>query len=86
MDLRASSVTLVIRASSVRVAMTEMRSRLAIGAVQTNELCETYKQCAGGTEVTLCTIPGGGHALYTNPRNFNLAKVAWEMFERQKLP
>jgi polyhydroxybutyrate depolymerase len=57
------------------------------GMPETNsELCETYKQCASGTEVTLCTIPGGGHALYSNPRSFNLAKVAWEMFERQKMP
>ncbi len=51
-----------------------------------DELCETYKKCEGGVEVSLCTIPGGGHALYTNPESFSLAGFAWKMFERQSLP
>lgn len=53
---------------------------------KTHELCETYKQCAAGVEVTLCTLPRGGHGLYSNPERFNLAEFAWSMFERQRLP
>jgi polyhydroxybutyrate depolymerase len=55
-------------------------------AEKTHELCETYKQCAGGAEVTLCTLPRGGHALYNNPERFDLAEFAWAMFERKRLP
>jgi len=53
--------------------------------VTTQEVCETYEQCAAGVEVTLCSIPGGGHVLYTNPGNFDVARAAWTMFERQQL-
>jgi len=49
----------------------------------TLELCQTHKQCAAGVEVTLCTLPGAGHVLYANPSNFDVAKAAWEMFQRQ---
>jgi polyhydroxybutyrate depolymerase len=48
--------------------------------------CETYAQCAGGVEVTLCSIPGGGHVLYQNSAGFEVAETAWAMFERQALP
>ena len=51
-----------------------------------DQFCETYEGCKAGTEVTLCSITGGGHALYTNPASFHLAKYAWAMFERQRLP
>jgi polyhydroxybutyrate depolymerase len=47
------------------------------------ELCETYAQCADGVEVSLCSIPGGGHVLYSNPSSFDVAGAAWAMFERQ---
>ena len=50
------------------------------------QFCETYDQCTGGVEVTLCSIPNGAHALYSNPARFELAKFAWAMFERQRLP
>lgn len=53
--------------------------------VTTLELCETYPQCAGGVEVTLCTLPGAGHVLYANPSDFDVASAAWAMFERQAL-
>ena len=47
------------------------------------ELCEGYTACEGGVEVTLCTLPGGGHVLYDNPSDFDIAAAAWAMFERQ---
>jgi poly(3-hydroxybutyrate) depolymerase len=50
------------------------------------EHCESYEQCAGGVEVTLCSIPGGGHVLYQNSAGFDVAETAWAMFERQALP
>jgi len=49
------------------------------------DVCETFAACAAGTEVTLCSIPGGGHVLYSNPIDFDIAATAWAMFERQKL-
>jgi polyhydroxybutyrate depolymerase len=50
------------------------------------EHCESYTECAGGVEVTLCSIPGGGHVLYQNSAGFEVAETAWAMFERQALP
>lgn len=50
----------------------------------TLEVCESYTQCAAGVEVTLCSIPGGSHVLYSNPSNFDVAAAAWAMFERQQ--
>jgi len=56
------------------------------GAPETTlEVCETYTQCKAGTEVTLCSITGGGHVLYDNPLAFDVASTAWAMFERQRL-
>lgn len=49
------------------------------------DVCETFASCAEGTEVTLCSIPGGGHVLYGNPIDFDIAATAWAMFERQTL-
>ena len=51
----------------------------------TLEICETYAECAAGVEVTLCSLPGAGHVLYTNPSGFDVAHAAWAMFERQTL-
>ena len=51
----------------------------------THELCISHRECAGGAEVTLCSIPGGGHVLYENPSAFDVARAAWDMFERQRL-
>jgi len=53
--------------------------------VMMNEHCETYTACAAGTEVSLCSIPGGDHVLYRNPVNLNLPKVAWELFKKHPL-
>lgn len=62
-----------------------MIDECAGSAQPTLELCETYTECAAGVEVTLCSIPGGGHVLYTNPSAFDIAGTAWAMFERQSL-
>ena len=45
-----------------------------------------YKTCAMGVEVTLCSIPGGTHILYQNSASFDVAKAAWDMFQRQPMP
>jgi polyhydroxybutyrate depolymerase len=56
------------------------------GAVESVlDVCETYATCKAGTEVTLCSITGGGHVLYDNPLDFDVAATAWAMFERQRL-
>jgi polyhydroxybutyrate depolymerase len=47
--------------------------------------CETYKECAAGVEVTLCSLPGAGHVLYQNGAGFDVAKTIWAMFERQPM-
>jgi polyhydroxybutyrate depolymerase len=52
----------------------------------TLEYCETYTQCSAGVEVTLCSLPGTGHILYTNSLDFSVPDNAWEMFKRQTLP
>ncbi len=49
------------------------------------EHCETFAGCRDGVEVTLCSLPGTGHILYDNALNFDVAAVAWEMFERQSM-
>jgi hypothetical protein len=51
----------------------------------THELCISHRECAGGAEVTLCSIPRGGHVLYDNTSAFDVARAAWDMFERQRL-
>jgi polyhydroxybutyrate depolymerase len=50
------------------------------------EYCQTYSECAGGVEVTLCLLPGTGHVAYQNSLGFDIPSVAWEMFERQPKP
>lgn len=52
----------------------------------TEQYCETYPQCAGGVETTLCSLPGVGHGCYSNSLGFEVASVAWSVFERQPLP
>jgi len=57
-----------------------------IGSVETDrEYCETYSECSGGVEVTLCSLPGVGHILYDNRLGFSVPEAAWEMFQRQPL-
>jgi polyhydroxybutyrate depolymerase len=41
--------------------------------------CNTYSQCQGGAEVTLCTTQGGSHD-YGDP------DIAWEMLKKHPLP
>jgi polyhydroxybutyrate depolymerase len=49
------------------------------------QYCETYSQCQGGVEVTLCSLPGTGHVLYQNSLGFNVPDEAWAMFMRQPM-
>jgi poly(3-hydroxybutyrate) depolymerase len=49
--------------------------------------CETWSQCDEGVEVTFCTVaadmqPIGGHILYGNDTNLDLAEVAWPFFKK----
>lgn len=50
-----------------------------------SELCQTFDQCDGGVEVTLCTLDAG-HVLYDNPQGFSVPDVVWATFERFVLP
>jgi polyhydroxybutyrate depolymerase len=50
-----------------------------------DELCETFDDCEGGVEVTLCTLDAG-HVLYSNSQGFSVPDVVWAAFERQALP
>ena len=50
-----------------------------------DDVCETHDNCAGGVEVTLCTLDAG-HVLYDNAEGFSLPDVVWNTFERQPLP
>jgi polyhydroxybutyrate depolymerase len=49
------------------------------------QYCETYTQCQGGVEVTLCSLPNTGHVLYQNSLGFNVPDEAWAMFLRQPM-
>ncbi len=49
------------------------------------ELCQTFDQCEGGVEVTLCTLDAG-HVLYQNAQGFSVPDVVWATFERYTLP
>jgi polyhydroxybutyrate depolymerase len=54
--------------------------------MMSQQYCETYNTCSAGVEVTLCSLPGVGHILYTNQLNFNVPKVAWDMFVKHPMP
>jgi polyhydroxybutyrate depolymerase len=52
-------------------------------------VCQTYSQCASGTEVELCS-PRGDHLFFFadasgNPDNIRVPEVAWEFFSRHSL-
>jgi polyhydroxybutyrate depolymerase len=57
--------------------------------------CATYAECAGGVEVTLCTVDNGGHTWpgglpvpslgYTTPY-LNATEAMWEFFSKHPLP
>ena len=50
-------------------------------------ICETKTQCAGGSDVTLCSVDSG-HIPYGDAANASAAvpDVAWEIFQRHALP
>jgi len=47
--------------------------------------CERYTQCGNGVEAALCSLPNVDHSPYGNSLNFDVASVAWSMFERQPM-
>ncbi len=57
--------------------------------------CATYESCAGGEDVTLCTVDGGGHTWpgglpvpglgYTTP-NLSATDAMWDFFTKHPLP
>ncbi len=49
------------------------------------EYCESYTECAGGVETDLCSLPDVDHGTYNNWMNFDVASVAWRMFQRQPM-
>lgn len=55
--------------------------------VTTHGICSTHVQCAGGVEVTLCTI-NAGHVLYTQAaaQGAPVPDVVWEAFQKHVLP
>jgi polyhydroxybutyrate depolymerase len=65
-------------------------STLVMGAVS----CETWPDCEGGVEVTLCTIDGGGHCwpgdpvcLFGTPNtDVSASEMIATMFDAQTLP
>lgn len=57
--------------------------------------CKTFTTCAGGAEVTLCTVLGGGHtwpgglpvpALGFTSNAMNATDMMWEFFKRHPMP
>ncbi|HZO14509.1 MAG TPA: PHB depolymerase family esterase [Polyangiaceae bacterium] len=50
-----------------------------------DSVCQTYEQCGGGVEVTLCTIDGG-HILYNNNDAVPVADLIWGFLSRFTLP
>ena len=53
--------------------------------VTIEEYCESYTECADGVETDLCSLPGVDHGAYGNSLNFDIASVAWRMFQRQPM-
>jgi polyhydroxybutyrate depolymerase len=53
----------------------------------THGICSTNAHCAGGAQVTLCTI-NAGHVLYAQAaaQGAPVPDVVWEAFQRQTLP
>jgi polyhydroxybutyrate depolymerase len=52
---------------------------MCTGTPETSGACQTYKQCAGGVETTLCTKQGGGH-------DTGDAEMGWAAMKRFTLP
>jgi polyhydroxybutyrate depolymerase len=60
-----------------------------------NSTCATYQQCAGGADVTLCTIAGGGHTwpgglpvpvLGMTTTDISATDAMWTFFQAHPLP
>jgi polyhydroxybutyrate depolymerase len=49
------------------------------------DYCKSYTQCSNGVEATLCALPNVDHSPYGSSLGFDVAAVAWSMFERQPL-
>jgi polyhydroxybutyrate depolymerase len=57
-------------------------------------VCQTYAHCAGGAEVTLCTLEGAGHCWFGEPfcvlgknsSDLPAADATWEFLKRFSLP
>jgi polyhydroxybutyrate depolymerase len=47
--------------------------------------CERYTQCGNSVEAALCSLPNVDHSPYGNSLNFDVASIAWSMFERQPM-
>jgi len=59
---------------------------LCTGATSSFETyCERYTQCGNGVEAALCSLPNVDHSPYGNSLNFDVASVAWSMFQRQPM-
>jgi poly(3-hydroxybutyrate) depolymerase len=54
-------------------------------ATALRQYCEGYTECAEGVETDLCSLPGVDHGSYGNSLNFDIASVAWEMFQRHPM-
>ena len=52
---------------------------------QGNSRCETYSSCDDGVSVSLCTV-SGGHQLYSNNDNVDIAAVSWEFLKAHVRP
>ncbi|HYQ25598.1 MAG TPA: PHB depolymerase family esterase [Polyangiaceae bacterium] len=49
------------------------------------QYCERYTQCGSSVETALCSLPNVDHSPYGNSLNFDVASIAWSLFERQPM-
>jgi polyhydroxybutyrate depolymerase len=54
-------------------------------ATTIDKYCESYTACQDDVETDLCSLTGVDHSPYGNSLNFNVADVAWKMFQRQPM-
>lgn len=68
-----------------------------VGRQQGDVVCERWEGCAGGADVELCTVTGGGHswpggpdlilpALGPTTQDIDASEVIWEFFAAHPLP
>lgn len=81
----------LLRYPSVSTTMSVWRDRNSCtGSATTtyddgNTECETWASCRSGSEVTLCTIRGGGHSWPDGGRSINATNAMWTFFQRHSL-